>query len=59
MPKLRSSILLTLLAFAQAIYPDDHWSFSQKLTVDNFKDTVQGEIDAGKTLFVRWIASEG
>jgi len=42
-----------------AIYPDDHWNFSTKLTVDNFDSTIQKEIDAGKTVFVRWIASPG
>ena len=32
---------------------------STKLTEDNFEKTVQAEIDAGKTFFVRWIASAG
>jgi hypothetical protein len=41
------------------IYPDGHWSHSTKLTTDNFEDTIQAEIDQGKTMFVRWIASEG
>lgn len=40
-----------------AIYPNDHWSYSTKLTQENFESTVQNEIDAGRTLFVRWIAS--
>ena len=42
-----------------SIYPDDHWSYSTKLTPENFKDTIQKEIDAGRTFFVRWIASSG
>jgi len=42
-----------------AIYTDDHWDYSVKLTEDNFEKTIQAEIDAGKTMFVRWIASSG
>jgi len=42
-----------------AIYPDDHWSRVHQLTVDNFDDIVKQEVDAGKTLMVRWIASAG
>jgi len=53
-------LLLGLAAAAvEAIYPSDHWSFSTKLTEDNFENTVQAEIDAGRTFFVRWIASGG
>ena len=29
------------------------------LTPDNFNDWIKTEVDAGKTAFVRWIASEG
>ena len=43
----------------QAIYPDNHFDYSTKLTQDNFESTIQSEIDAGKTVFVRWIASPG
>jgi len=58
------SLLATVAAAAVAtasagIYPDDHWQYSTQLTADNFDSTVQEAIDAGKTLFVRWIASEG
>ena len=42
-----------------AIYPDDHWTKSKLLTTSNFESTVQSEIDAGRTFFVRWIASAG
>jgi len=44
---------------APNIYPDDHWDYSTELTVDNFNPTVQKEIDAGRTFFVRFIASHG
>lgn len=47
------------VAAVQAIYPDDHWTYSKKLTVANFEESVQAEIDAGRTMFVRWIASPG
>lgn len=51
---------LQLLAMAVVgIYNDDHWDYSTKMTVDTFDAKVQEEIDAGKTLFVRWIASAG
>jgi hypothetical protein len=50
--------MLLLLANA-SIYPDGHWSVATKLTEDTFDDVVKQEVDAGRTLFVRWIASEG
>jgi hypothetical protein len=46
-----------LISSVAAIYPDDHWSYATKLTEENFESTVQNEIDAGRTFFVRWIAS--
>ena len=48
-----------LLASSQAIYPDDHWSHSTRLTTSNFASVVEETVDSGKTLFVRWIASAG
>jgi len=41
------------------IYPDDHWKYSEKLTTSNFDEVVKSNVDNGKTLFVRWIASSG
>jgi len=41
------------------IYPDDHWSFATELTPDNGDSFIKDNVDAGKTVFVRWIASEG
>jgi hypothetical protein len=49
-----ASLLISSIA---AIYLDDHWSYSTQLTEENFQSTVQTEIEAGRTLFVRWIAS--
>ena len=45
--------------FSQQLLPDDHWSYAVKLTADIFESKIQNEIDAGKTMFVRWIASPG
>ena len=41
------------------IYPDGHWDKATKLTPDNADEFVKTNVDAGKTVFVRWIASEG
>jgi hypothetical protein len=46
-------------AVLAGIYPDDHWNHVTKCTKDSFEDFVKDNVDAGKTLFVRWIASEG
>jgi hypothetical protein len=56
---MRAFATLVLLASVGAIYPDDHWTYSTKLTTDNADATIKEAIDAGKTMFVRWIASEG
>lgn len=53
------AILTTLMTLAVAIYPDDHWDYATKMTVDTFDAKVKEDVDAGKTLFVRWIASAG
>lgn len=42
-----------------AIYPSDHWKYSTKLTTNSFDDFIKNGVDSGKTVFVRWIASEG
>mgnify|MGYP000539261936 FL=1 len=41
------------------IYPDDHFEYATKLTQENFNNEVTAAVDAGKTMFVRFIASEG
>ena len=48
-----------LTAALLAIYPDEHWDYSTKLTKDNIDSTIKECVDGGKTLFVRFIASEG
>jgi hypothetical protein len=57
----RTLVLLLSAVFAvnadDVIYPDDHWNYSTRLTVENFESTVAAEIEAGRTMMVRWIAS--
>jgi len=53
-----AALTVGLLATA-GIYPDGHFDSVFKATTDNFEAHVKQEVDAGKTLFVRWIASEG
>ena len=48
-------LLLWLVGRSQAIYSDDHWDYSTKLTEDNFDEFITSNIDQDKTVFVRWI----
>ena len=50
-------LLLLVMGVAVAIYPDHHWNYATQLTEANFDTFVQDNIQAGKTVFVRWIAS--
>ena len=51
------ALTATLLA---GIYPDGHFDHVTKVTDETmFNALVKEQVDAGKTLFVRWIASEG
>lgn len=57
---LRASLVALLAtAVSAGIYPDNHWEFSTELNNDNAKDFIKKGVDEGKTVFVRWIASEG
>jgi len=53
--------LVASLAFVavSGIYPSNHWDSVTKLTTSNFEPFIKENVDAGKTLFVRWIASAG
>jgi hypothetical protein len=51
------SLLPTVVVLVSAIYPDDHWNYSTQLTKQNFESHLQSEIDNGRTVMVRWIAS--
>jgi len=59
--RLTAAIAATLVALAvgEGIYPDEHWNYSTELATDNADSFIKQGIDAGKTVFVRWIASEG
>ena len=47
-------------ALVQAIYPDDLFDYSTQINnADQLQSLISTSIDAGKTLFVRWIASAG
>ena len=52
-----ASLTLMAISVAHALYPDDHWNYSTRLTQDNFMSTLKDVIESDKTLFVRWIAS--
>jgi hypothetical protein len=53
-------VFVTAAAGAAAIYPDDHFNYSTMLdTQDKFDAHVKEVVEAGKTLFVRTIASKG
>jgi hypothetical protein len=57
------SLGLGLGAFSQVvkagIYPSDHFEYSAKLSQENFNSEITAAVDGGKTMFVRFIASEG
>ena len=50
---------LLTVALLGSIYPEKHFETVSKLTKSNIDSTIQEQVDAGKTLFVRFIASEG
>lgn len=52
-------VISSTSSVVNALYPDDHWSFSTKLTKSNYAEKIQAGIDADQTVFVRFIASEG
>jgi len=52
-------VLSVITVLSTAIYPEDHWNFATKLTTANFDTFIQENVDSGKTVMVRWIASSG
>jgi len=58
-----ASIFVILFVFVQGnypdtgIYPDTLWRYSKKLSDGNFTDVIKKEIEAGNTIFVRWLPS--
>lgn len=57
--KLLFVALLALLGLASAIYGPDHWKHATALDDSNFDSFIAEHVDAGKTVMVRFIASEG
>ena len=51
------SVTAVLTPVTRAIYPDDHWNYATELTEATFDAFVQDNVQAGKSVFVRWIAS--
>lgn len=51
--------VMLALAGSGGIYPAGHFDRVTKLTTANAEESIKGAVSAGKTLFVRWIASEG
>jgi len=47
------------VASAGGIFPDDHWDHSTDLTPAIADDFVKKHVDAGKTVMIKFIASEG
>ena len=54
---LQTLLLLLLLQVVQqqivAIYPEDHFTFSKKLTTSNFDTEIKEAVDAGKEVIIR------
>jgi len=52
-------VLVTATLAQAGIYPDNHWDHATELTSDTADEFVKTNVDAGKTVMIRWIASEG
>jgi len=65
MPRPLKALIVGVLASAfqaraaGAMYESDHWDNVIHLNEQNLDDVVKENVDAGKTLFIRWVASEG
>ena len=48
---LLSAVLLPLSVLGDGVYPDDHWTYSTKLTEENFDDFIKvGPFSKGYTV---------
>ena len=52
-------LVATCVGAEAGIYPAGHFDRVTKLTKTSVDDFVKESVDAGKTAFIRWIASEG
>ena len=48
-----------IVSAGASIFPGDHWNYVSALEKENADQLVKEAVDAGKTMFIRWIASEG
>ena len=55
--QLMAAALVVTTAFG--IYPSDHFDYSTKLTEDNYEAFLSDNLQSGKTVLVRTIASPG
>jgi len=58
MGRLTQAILLSVAAVAQGFYGPRHWENVKRLNSRNFEQFVRTEVDAGNTVYIRWIHSE-
>jgi len=42
-----------------SLFAEDHWTYSTDLTSENVDEFVKSNVDGGRTVFIKWIASEG
>jgi hypothetical protein len=55
---LLSLVIPTATADNNMFYPEDHWKYSTQITdLHQLESLIQSELETGRTLFVRWIAS--
>jgi hypothetical protein len=54
-----AKMLLSAALLGVASATDMEPAHTMTLTPENFNDWIKGEVDSGKTAFVRWIASAG
>jgi hypothetical protein len=54
-----ASVLVLGTLVSAGIYPDNHWEHATELSTANADSFVKDNVDDGKTVFIRWIASEG
>jgi len=57
--RVATAALLLLASAEGSIYPDGHWDRATKVGSKNANDFVKENVDKGKTVFIRAIASEG
>ena len=53
------ALLGYIMSSVMAIYPEDHWTYSTKLTPDNYEEFLSSNLAQGKVVIVRTIASSG